>query len=54
MFPISLKLSPVEIKKLFDLAYGATRKLALKYDPVYGPRFINLAHYPDASLKGYT
>ena len=42
MSPISLRLRPVEIKNLFDLAYGATWELALKYDPVYGPRFINL------------
>ena len=50
----SLLLRPVEIKKLFNMAYGDAWKLALKYDPVYGPRFINLAHDPDASLKGYT
>lgn len=37
------RLPPVQIKQLFDLAYGVTWKQVLKDDSVYGPQFINLS-----------
>jgi TRAP-type transport system periplasmic protein len=37
------KLQPVEIKRLFDLAYEVTWDQILKDDPVYGPQFKQLS-----------